>query len=193
MPATPEEQRAHLEALRLDIRGEIKQRIEQRDRYSIQLTLAIGAIFGVALSRDDFVRILLAAPLVSLYFMSLIQYSYRIHSVLARYLRDVVEPALADHLGLERELEWELWYAMKAREIPGIRSGFFFVMHVIISLIACIVVLVYEFQQEDQESLYLFLDWTVLIATMLLSGVVATPRFWNLWRLGPAAGEQANA
>jgi hypothetical protein len=66
----------HLEALRSDVRDEIKRRIEQRDRYSIQLTLAMGAIVAFAFSKDGFRMALVAAPLVSIYFTVLVLYSH---------------------------------------------------------------------------------------------------------------------
>ncbi len=58
----------HLEAIRSDIRDEIKRRIGQRDSYSVQLTVAVGALAGAAFARVELERALLAAPLVSIYF-----------------------------------------------------------------------------------------------------------------------------
>jgi hypothetical protein len=52
---------AHLEKLRDDARDEIKRRIEQRDKCSIQLTIALGAIVAVAFSKN-LDKALLAAP-----------------------------------------------------------------------------------------------------------------------------------
>lgn len=116
---------AHLETLRADARDEIRQRIEQRDRYSIQMTLALGAILGVGFSSPDehITSVLVAAPLVAIYFTVLILYSYRVHSLLARYLHEVVEPAVADACGTPRALEWEAFYS--GHNVPGIRRTFF--------------------------------------------------------------------
>jgi len=96
----------HLEALRQEARDEIKSRIEQRDKYSIQLTIALGEIIAVSFSQDDLRRVLMAAPLVSLYFVVLILYSYRVHEVLALYLKEKLEPALSQRIGTSIELEW---------------------------------------------------------------------------------------
>jgi hypothetical protein len=65
-------QLSHLEALRTDVRDEIKKRIEQRDKYSIQMTIALGAIVGVAFSKPELQKVLTAAPLISVYFTALI-------------------------------------------------------------------------------------------------------------------------
>lgn len=114
---------AHLEALRSDIRDEIKRRIEQRDKFSIQVTLGLAAIFAFAASEKGDWRVLLAAPMLSVYYTYLILYSYRVHRVLATYLRDQVEPALARTHGLPVDVEWETYYARHA--VPGIRRPFF--------------------------------------------------------------------
>lgn len=115
----------HLEKLRQDIRDEIKRRIEQRDKYSIQLSIALGAIVAVAFSATGFRKVLIAAPLVSVYFTVLILYSYRIHKVATAYLRDVIEPELAQRYGISHDIEWETYYNKK--EVPGIRRSFFIV------------------------------------------------------------------
>jgi hypothetical protein len=51
----------HLEALREDARDEIKRRIEQRDKYSIQLTIALAAIVAVSFSYPHFGKVLIVA------------------------------------------------------------------------------------------------------------------------------------
>ena len=114
---------AHLESLRADVREEIKKRIEQRDKYSIQLTIALAAIIGFSFARGDQHRILIAAPLVSIYFTMLIMYSYQVHKLLAEYLREAIEPALSDLCGTALDLEWEHYYREHAT--PGIRRTFF--------------------------------------------------------------------
>lgn len=113
----------HLEALRSDVRDEIKRRIAQRDSYSVQLTVTVGALAGAAFARVELERALLAAPLVSIYFTVLILYSYMVHDLLAKYLRETIEPALAEQAGTEPEDEWEAYY--KRHKVPGIRRTFF--------------------------------------------------------------------
>jgi hypothetical protein len=111
-----------LQALRADARDEIKRRIDQRDRYSNQLTIALGALFAVALAEPGLDKILLAAPLISIYFTVLILYSYRMHSVLAGYVTRL-ETELSRASGVPAELEWEHYYSRHA--VPGIRRTFF--------------------------------------------------------------------
>jgi hypothetical protein len=118
---------AHMEVLRKDVRGEIKQRIQQRDTYSIQLTFGLGALLTIALAQPghgfDLGKVLLAAPLITIYFTVLILYSYRLHKLLALYLRDTIEPELARLCGTPLKSEWEHFYALHA--VPGIRKAFF--------------------------------------------------------------------
>jgi hypothetical protein len=116
---------AHWEAVRQDIRDEIKRRIEQRDKFSYQMALGLGAVFGLSFSSNDLRKVLIAAPLIAVYFTALILYSYEVHKVLARYLREVVEAQLAQTLGTRSKDEWENWYVSLGKQIPGIRSSFF--------------------------------------------------------------------
>lgn len=113
----------HLEKIKEDVRDEIKKRIEQRDKYSIQLTVVLSALVAVAFSKNGYEKVLLAAPLASIYFTVLILYSYAIHGLLARYLREEIEPLLAELAGVELQVEWENYYAQYY--VPGIRKSFF--------------------------------------------------------------------
>ena len=134
---------AHFETLRQDVRDEIKRRIEQRDKYSIQMTMALGALVAVSFSMTGLRMVLIAVPLVSLYFTVLILYSYRIHRLLAQYLRDEVEPELARGYGIDRDKEWENYY--KKHEVPGIRRWFFLLTLWAVTLMS----LVYLWLQEN--------------------------------------------
>lgn len=133
---------SHLETLRADVRDEIKRRIEQRDKYSIQLTVSLAAILAVAFSKPDLARVLVAAPLLSIYFTVLILYSYRIHHVLVRYLRDVLEPELSAAAGCSVEFEIETYYAHHA--VPGIRRTFFIAALWVVSTTPMVFLFVYE-------------------------------------------------
>ncbi len=52
-------------AVREDARGEIKARIEQRDRYSLQLLVGLGAIAAAALSQKGLGWLWLLAPVIA--------------------------------------------------------------------------------------------------------------------------------
>jgi hypothetical protein len=123
MSSQPPSRSAHLETLRADVRDEIKRRLEQRDKFSIQLTISLGAILAIAFSKPELSRVLVAAPLVSIYFTVLILYSYRIHAVLTQYLREKLEPELASVVGLPVDFELETYYSKHA--VAGIRKAFF--------------------------------------------------------------------
>jgi hypothetical protein len=133
---------SHLETLRADVRDEIKRRIDQRDKYSIQLTVALSALLAVAFSKPRLARVLIAAPLTSIYFTVLILYSYRIHHVLARYLRDMLEPELATAADSSVELEIETYYSHHA--VPGIRRAFFIASLWVVSTSSLLYLFVYE-------------------------------------------------
>jgi len=161
---------AHLETLRADIRDEIKRRIEQRDKFSIQLTIALSVIVGVAFSQQGFGRALIAAPLVSIYFTVLILYSYEVHRVLARYLREEIEPALSSLCDTSPDLEWEGYYAR--HEVPGIRKQFF-----ISALWAVLLVsLAYLFARESSDKGFLIV-LTVVGSIYLVACVVVSWTF----------------
>ena len=111
---------AHLEAIREDLRGEIKQRIVQRDTYIIQVSLGLAAVVGFA-SAQNKPGLVILAPLVSLYYTYLIAYSYRVHEAQTKYLREVLEPSLRSLCATAND-EWETWY--QAKMAPGRRRNF---------------------------------------------------------------------
>ncbi len=144
---TIEHQIKHLESLRSDAREEIVKRIEQRDKYSVQLTIALTAIVGIAFSRPELTMVLIAAPLSAVYFTVLILYSYRIHGIRAMYIKTQIEPQLADLTGLTAETEWEIFYA--SRLVPGIRRRFF-ILALWIVLFVTLAYLAYFWAFEEQ-------------------------------------------
>lgn len=113
----------HYEKLRDDIRGEIKLRINQRDNFSIQLITMLGLLCSVGFANQGYNKVILIAPLITIYYTMQILYSYRLHDLLARYLREVLEPTLAGVCKTDPSHEWERYYAKHA--MPGIRRAFF--------------------------------------------------------------------
>jgi D-glycero-D-manno-heptose 1,7-bisphosphate phosphatase len=124
----------HFEDLRTDGRDEIKRRIQQRDQYSIQLTVTLAAIIAGSTSGSGSPKLLLLAPLAAIYFTKLILTSYRMHDVLAEWLRDVIEPHCSEAFGTPLEIEWETW--QRFRETPGIRRKLFVVVQWAVTLIS---------------------------------------------------------
>jgi hypothetical protein len=170
---------AHFEALRQDVRDEVKKRIEQRDKYSIQLSLALAALVAVSFSRADLSAVLIAAPLVSIYFTVLILYSYRVHHVLAKYLREEIEPELARLYSIPLAKEWETYYCWedydkkKKREVPGIRKRFFLVALWVVSALS----LGYLWQAQRNQLGWLLL--LVVIAVYIGANAGITKYFWK--------------
>jgi hypothetical protein len=136
----------HLEKIKGDLREEIKKRIEQRDKYSIQLTVVLAALVAITFSERGFQKALLAVPLASIYFTVLILYSYRVHRLMTKYLREVIEPRLAEGAGSDPAQEWETYY--QANAIPGIRKGFFMAALWVVTLAS--VALLYVMQWSDE-------------------------------------------
>jgi hypothetical protein len=101
---------AHLEAIKQDMRDEIKRRIQQRDQYSMQLTITLGVLAAVSFSQYGSPKFLIVAPLISIYFTYLILSSYRIHRLIVSYLRKDIEPDLANLCHFPPEKEWEVSY-----------------------------------------------------------------------------------
>jgi hypothetical protein len=162
---------AHFETSRQDVRDEIKRRIEQRDKYSIQLSLALAALLAVSFSTTGLRAVLIAAPLVSIYFTVLILYSYRVHHVLAKYLREEIEPELARLCGTPVNKEWENYY--QTQEIPGIRRQFFLAALWVI----CTLSLLYLWLAERNQ-----LGWPLLLAASLVyvgADAWITKHFWR--------------
>ena len=174
-----ERARAHLETIRQDIRNEVKRRIKQRDKYSIQLTIALGAIVAVAFSLTDVRRVLIVAPLVAIYFTVLILYSYRVHRLLARYLCEEIEPELARLCGTPPEKEWETWY--KAHGVPGIRRWFF----LIALWVVCITLLVYLWMVESEQGEFRMVLIVATAVYIVASGVIT---IWDIF--GDGKGEK---
>lgn len=143
----------HLETIRNDIRDEIKRRIEQRDRYSIQMLVALGAIMGFSFTTANNI-IICVAPLVAIYYSVLILYSYRIHIVAAKYLREKLEPELAEVCGVSKNLEWENFY--NCNQVPGIRRMFFNVIPWIV-LIGSYSYLIYTYFFKHHDVVFQFI------------------------------------
>ncbi len=135
----------HLENLKSDARDEIKQRIKQRDEYSVQLIVALGVIIGLAFANTNFRFLVLLAPPISAYFTVLIMYSYQIHESLTKYIREIIEPTLnrlcktntsliTSNIKFEPEDEIQQYF--KFYNWGGLRRNFFFQVSIIILIMS---------------------------------------------------------
>ncbi len=152
----------HLEMLWRDARDEIKMRIQQRDKFSIQLVLALSTIVAVSFSRKEFWWILILVPLVSTYFTMLILYSYKIHAILVKYIQEELEPKLSKFYRISQENEWETYY--KKNAVPGIRQYFFLISMWVINASVLIYLWVNELQQFGFKTIFVVI---FLIITLL--------------------------
>jgi hypothetical protein len=167
----------HLEKLREDIRDEIKKRIGQRDNYSISLTIASGTIMAIAFSASKYKEILIALPLISIYFTVLIMYSYEIHRLAAKYLREEIEPRIAKLCETPISIEWETYY--RKNNIPGIRSSFFLMMMIIISVFS----LGYLWYADDVSIDYIILKIFTIFYTVLIISIIIWQYRKNIMKL----------
>jgi Na+/melibiose symporter-like transporter len=161
---------AHLETLRANARDEVKRRIEQRDKYSVQLSIALTALVGISFSITGFRMILIAVPLVSIYFTVLILYSYKIHSTLASYLREKIELKMAEYYEIEKDYEWENYY--KTQHVPGIRRIFFMVALWVVTILS----IVFLWCTEQNQQLTVVQVLGILYA---ISNILITVFFWK--------------
>lgn len=106
---------SHYEKVREDIRGEIKLRIRMRGRFATYMVTLLALLCAVAFADDGYRQVLLVAPFLSVFFTTQILYSYRKHETLARYLRDVIEPALAKLHRIDPTREWHAYGHKTAR------------------------------------------------------------------------------
>jgi hypothetical protein len=165
---------AHIEAIRTDLRDEVKRRIEQRDAYSIALATASGGAVAVALSNPDFRPAFAAIPLFFLFFTHLLHYSYRVHNRIVRFLRTEIEPELANLCETPRWVEWENYYAKLG--VLDIRGRFFSIVQLISILILIVPALVGD--------TYWYIYITIAIIYLLI-GVVYSIVFWSEWNYSP--------
>ncbi len=110
---------------------------------------------------------LVAPPLVSIYFTVLILYSYRVHGVLADYLREQIEPLTAKAAGTAAEVEFEFWY--KRRATPGIRRWFFIGTLWVLTILSMAYLLYAERANHFNEVVLWFLAIIYVVAASVIS------------------------
>jgi len=132
----------------------------------------VGAIVAVSLPPSAFGKALIAAPLISIYFTVLILYSYRIHRLLALYLREKIEPELARLCETSPAIEWETYY--QAHAVPGIRRSFFLGA----LWVVCVVSPGYLWIAESGQAEFR-IALIVAAAIYVLATIVITVTFWR--------------
>ncbi|MFC5403450.1 hypothetical protein [Cohnella soli] len=99
----------HYEKIREDIRHEMKLRMRQRDRYAAQMAVLLTLLFVAGAISAQWLLALVAVPFLSAFYTAQLLYSYRKHDLLAQYMREVVEPELADLHGTDPAREWQTY------------------------------------------------------------------------------------
>lgn len=86
-------------AVREDTRNEIKQRISQRDNFAVQFILITVSLLIITCSSKRQVVVVMALallPVISFFYSSLIDSSYKVHVRLVEYLNTIVEPKIEE-------------------------------------------------------------------------------------------------
>ena len=137
---------SHIEAVQDDVRGEIKQRINQRDSFAIQYLVAIGAIITAVLSTPLNISIyfLLVAPLLAIFYTTQILYSYSMTDKISKYIMDCLDKPIEKILGTEEweSYSWRTKQATKTRS-TGIRKDFFRGSMWVITLLCISIIVAY--------------------------------------------------
>jgi hypothetical protein len=122
----------HYERVREDVRNEIKMRMKQRGSFAIQLITMLVLLCAFAFAEKGYNQVLIVAPLLSVFYTMQILYSYRMHDVLARYLREILEPQLTALCKINPAHEWQS-YTFKTAKSGILRVFFLWAMWVVCS------------------------------------------------------------
>ena len=124
----------HLLSVQEDLRGEVKQRVAQRDGFATQFIIACGTVITISLLDFAYSFFLIwFIPIVTIFYSVLILYSYTIHDNITSFLRKHIEPEISRLLKIShphrQNFLWETRCAydrtMEKTKFPGIRKGFF--------------------------------------------------------------------
>lgn len=124
----------YLISLQADLRGEVKQRISQRDGFATQFLIACGTVITISFLDFPYAAFLIwLMPLVTIFYSLQILYSYIIHDNVTRFLRKHVEPELSRLLEIKQAHRHNYFWETRCsfdRELsnikyPGIRKSFF--------------------------------------------------------------------
>lgn len=124
----------YLISLQEDLRGEIKQRISQRDGFATQFLVACGTVITISFLDFSYAAFLIwLMPLATIFYSLQILYSYVMHENLTDFLMNHIEPAMSELIGIELTQRsnwfWELRCSLDRdsakTKYPGIRKNFF--------------------------------------------------------------------
>lgn len=148
-----------------DLRDEIKRRMDQRTYISyFAIAMTIGALGLYGTSNNPY--ILVATPLILIYWLFFIDSSYSHHSVIMRYIREKIEgvklPLLIGKVnGKEGWIYWETYYAEDRERRYSSRFWIYIVSSWIIFVICGLVI------YGDVPEKYLLLYWIGYGAVMI--------------------------
>lgn len=105
---------AHLEGIRASTEKEFVDSQNRRSTYLIQLIIALGAIAAAYISSaNSFLYapfILLILPLLTIFYVTLMAKASIMEDIMVKYLRDNLEPKLAEICNINEELEYEIYW-----------------------------------------------------------------------------------
>lgn len=167
-------------SVQADLRGEIKQRISQRDGFSTQFLIACGTVVTISFQNFPFAFFLIwLMPIVTIFYSLQILYSYVMHDNISRFLRKHIEPELSRLLEIKQAHRHNFFWETRCsfdRELtnikyPGIRKEFFEKVIFIVPVISAAIYafLCYFRVTDDGEHVY---SNTLLIMMMWLGFVM---------------------
>lgn len=138
----------YLRETHIELRGELRDRIKQRDNLIIQYISIIGVLLGVQVTQHPYALFsILLIPLVTLYFAIQIFSSYVVHDRLVLFIRENIEKKLCYQLGISddefSDYFWEAYceYDRKLHNVklPGSRKTFFIVLVKVMPFVCSII------------------------------------------------------
>ena len=139
------------------VSGEIQMRIEQRDKFAIQLITSLGAILTLGFVNIQYSAFMFfLIPLITLFFSIQILYSYEIHNRCHRFLTEEIEPLLGELLDFKyydvNNYMWETYCKIEQQEkvikSPGIRKKFFEMISLLVPSISSALFCIVAFEKE---------------------------------------------
>lgn len=150
-----------LKALWEESREEIRQRINQRDKYVVQMMIGFVGVIGAS-RFIDVSSLWVLSPLPLFYYSLMTYHSYLIHKQLARYLSDNLEPKIKDIVRLKEfdYMEYENFFLTE--KSVGVRCWIFRMIPIFVSVFIFIFLLGYSLDQYSFNHYLIILPLAIL-------------------------------
>lgn len=167
---------AYLKESQRTVRNEIEIRIGQRNTFSIQFIVAIGAILTLGFLDFKYSSFLFfLMPLVTIYYTTQILYTYDLHDRCHRFLVEEIEPELCKLLEFDeiekQKFMWESYCdsetQRKAVRNPGTRKRLFQVSVLVMPIIASLLFFFVSYERALYETYILIIAAVLTFALFM--------------------------